>query len=133
MYDVVRYYLVPPLFVLLFTGLTQVLATWGNPHRSVTSPHPPPPPNSPEKKRKLFGVNARAGQPPLPPPPSVILVTNSEIPLSWSRARIFKHLRGAGIDSVGLCCFASRYENPIYRTGLPGYIGWRNRFLGIDS
>jgi hypothetical protein len=57
MYDVVRYYLVPPLFVLLFTGLTQVLATWGNPHRSVSHltqvlatwgnpqqvSHPPPP------------------------------------------------------------------------------------------
>ncbi len=24
-------------------------------------------------------------------------------------------------------------RNPICRTGLPGYIGWRNRFLGIDS
>ncbi len=24
-------------------------------------------------------------------------------------------------------------RNPICRTGPPGYIGWRNRFLGIDS
>jgi hypothetical protein len=24
-------------------------------------------------------------------------------------------------------------QNPICRTGPPGYIGWRNRFLGIDS
>jgi hypothetical protein len=83
MYNVVRYYLVPPLFVLLFTGLTQVLATWGNPHRSVchltqvlatwgnphrsVTPPPHPLPNSPEKKRKLFGVNAR----PVSPPPSL--------------------------------------------------------------
>jgi hypothetical protein len=28
---------------------------------------------------------------------------------------------------------SSRYDNPICRTGSPGYIGWRNRFLGIDS
>ncbi len=25
------------------------------------------------------------------------------------------------------------YDNPVCRTGPPGYIGWRNRFLGIDS
>jgi|688.fasta_scaffold467207_1 hypothetical protein len=28
---------------------------------------------------------------------------------------------------------AGRYDNPICRTGPPCYIGWRNRFLGIDS
>jgi hypothetical protein len=28
---------------------------------------------------------------------------------------------------------AGRYDNPIFRTGPPGYIGWRNRFLAIDS
>ncbi len=28
---------------------------------------------------------------------------------------------------------AGRYDNPIRRTGPPGYIGWWNRFLGIDS
>jgi hypothetical protein len=28
---------------------------------------------------------------------------------------------------------AGRYDNPIYRTGPPGYIGFQNRFLGIDS
>jgi hypothetical protein len=27
----------------------------------------------------------------------------------------------------------SRCDNPIWRTGPPGYIGWRNSFLGIDS
>ncbi len=27
---------------------------------------------------------------------------------------------------------ADRYDNPIWLTGPPGYIGWRNRFLGID-
>jgi hypothetical protein len=26
-----------------------------------------------------------------------------------------------------------RYDNPICRTGLPGYVGWRNRFFCIDS
>jgi hypothetical protein len=28
---------------------------------------------------------------------------------------------------------AGRYDNPNCRTGPSGYIGWRNRFLGIDS
>jgi hypothetical protein len=28
---------------------------------------------------------------------------------------------------------AGRYDNPICRTGPQDYIGWRNRFLGIDS
>jgi hypothetical protein len=28
---------------------------------------------------------------------------------------------------------AGLYENPIYRTGPLGYMGWRNRFLRIDS
>ncbi len=28
---------------------------------------------------------------------------------------------------------AGREDNPICRTGPPGYIGWRNQFLGIDS
>jgi hypothetical protein len=27
------------------------------------------------------------------------------------------------------CCLAGRYDYPIWRTGPPGYIGWRNRFL----
>jgi hypothetical protein len=26
-----------------------------------------------------------------------------------------------------------RYDNTFYRSGPPGYIGWRYRFLGIDS
>ncbi len=30
-YDIVRYHLVPPLFLVVFTGLTQVLVTLGNP------------------------------------------------------------------------------------------------------
>jgi hypothetical protein len=28
---------------------------------------------------------------------------------------------------------AGLYDNPIFRTGPPSYIGWRNRILGIDS
>ncbi len=28
---------------------------------------------------------------------------------------------------------AGRYENHVGRTGPPGYMGWRNRFLGIDA
>ena len=35
-------------------------------------------------------------------------------------------VRIPGIDSQP----GGRYENPIRRTGPPGYIGWRNRFLG---
>ncbi len=38
-------------------------------------------------------------------------------------------LRGPGIDSQP----GGPVRNPICRTGPPGYIGWRNRFLGIDS
>jgi hypothetical protein len=34
-----------------------------------------------------------------------------------------------GIDSQP----GGQVRNPICRTGPPGYIGWRNRFLGIDS
>jgi hypothetical protein len=42
------------------------------------------------------------------------------------RARICKHLRSPGIDSVSLCSLVGQYDNPICRTGPPGYIGWRN-------
>ena len=35
-----------------------------------------------------------------------------------------------GIDSASLCNLSGRYDNPICRNGPPGYIGWRNRFLG---
>jgi hypothetical protein len=35
-------------------------------------------------------------------------------------------LRSPGINSQP----AGRYDNPICRTGPPGYIGWWNRFLG---
>jgi hypothetical protein len=38
-------------------------------------------------------------------------------------------LRSHGIDSQP----AGRCDNPLCHTGLPGYIGWQNRFLGIDS
>ncbi len=38
--------------------------------------------------------------------------------------------RFQGIDFASLCSLASRYDNPICRTGLPGYIGWPwNLFL----
>jgi hypothetical protein len=38
-------------------------------------------------------------------------------------------LRRPGIDSQP----SGPVRDPICRTGPPGYIGWRNRFLGIDS
>jgi hypothetical protein len=38
-------------------------------------------------------------------------------------------LRRPGIDSQP----GGPVRNPICRTGPPGYIGWRNRFLGIDA
>jgi hypothetical protein len=38
-------------------------------------------------------------------------------------------LRGPGIDSQP----GGPVRNPFCRTGPPGYIGWRNRFLGIDA
>ncbi len=37
-------------------------------------------------------------------------------------------LRSQGIDSS----MAALYDNPICRTSPPGYIGWRNRSIGID-
>jgi hypothetical protein len=40
-----------------------------------------------------------------------------------TRAGIFKQSMGA----------RNREEEQGYRTGLPGYIGWRHSFLGIDS
>ncbi len=40
-----------------------------------------------------------------------------------------KLLRSPGINSQS----ASRYDNPICRTGPPCNIGWRNRFLGMES
>jgi hypothetical protein len=61
-------------------------------------------------------------------------------------AWICKRLRSTGIDSkfqrinsASLCSPApvrqiwggprrGRYDNPVCRTGPPGYIGWRNRF-----
>jgi hypothetical protein len=56
----------------------------------------------------------------------------------YYKAQICKRLRSIGIDSKesippGLCSLAGRYDSPIWRTGPPGYIGRRNRFLGIDS
>jgi hypothetical protein len=37
-------------------------------------------------------------------------------------------------DSPGtIPSLAGRYDNPIWRTGPPDYIDWRNRFLWIDS
>ena len=49
------------------------------------------------------------------------------------RARICKRLRSLGIVSASLCSLAGRYDNTICRNGPLGYIGWRNRFLEIDS
>ncbi|XP_023330159.1 7-dehydrocholesterol reductase [Eurytemora carolleeae] len=33
MYDLVRYYIIPPIFLVFFTGVTQVLVSLGNPYR----------------------------------------------------------------------------------------------------
>ncbi len=39
--------------------------------------------------------------------------------------------RFQGIDSAGVCSLEGRFDNPICRTGPPGYIGWwNNRFRG---
>jgi len=35
MYDLVRYYIIPPIFLVFFTGVTQVLVSLGNPYRLV--------------------------------------------------------------------------------------------------
>ncbi len=51
----------------------------------------------------------------------------------WAWARICKRLKSSGIDSASLCSMAGRYDNPICHTGPPGYIGWLNHFLQIDS
>ncbi len=44
-------------------------------------------------------------------------------------ARICKPFYSPGIDSQP----GGPVHNHIWRTGLPGYIGWQNRFLGNDS
>ncbi len=53
--------------------------------------------------------------------------------LMWMKSRSSElrpnGLRSPGIDSQP----GPRYDNPIWPTGPPGYISWRNRFLGIDS
>ncbi len=49
--------------------------------------------------------------------------------LEHPRARICKPFKEPRIDSQS----GGRYDNPIRRTGLPGYIGWPNRFFGIDA
>ncbi len=69
------------------------------------------------------------------------------------RARICRRLQSTGIDSADLCSMAGRYDEQGVRTGPPGqesipgllkrftntgagppgYIGWHNRFRGIDS
>jgi hypothetical protein len=154
MYDVVRYYLVPPLFVLLFTGLTQVLATWGNPHRSVSlltqvlatwgNPHrsvtpspAPPPPIHLRKSVNYLGSMLGPVSPPSPPHPQASpWLPIRKFHISLSRARICKHLRGPGIDSTpAFVALLADTKTPICRTGLPGYkyICWRNRFIETDS
>ncbi len=42
----------------------------------------------------------------------------------WEWVRISKRLGSSGIDSASLCSLAERYDNPICRTGQPGYIGF---------
>ncbi len=54
------------------------------------------------------------------------------------RGRIWKLLRSRGIDfkesiRQTYVTLAGRYDNPICRTGPPGYIRWRNRFTVVDS
>jgi hypothetical protein len=47
----------------------------------------------------------------------------------WTEPVFVDLLRRPGIDSQP----GGPVRNPICRTGPPGYTGWRNRFLGIDS
>jgi hypothetical protein len=50
--------------------------------------------------------------------------------IGWKSEPVFVDLlRGPGIDSQP----GGPVRNPICRTGPPGYIGCRNRFLGIDA
>jgi hypothetical protein len=39
----------------------------------------------------------------------------------------------AQVETKRITVWRPRYDNPIFSYGPPGYIGWRNRFLGIDS
>ncbi len=57
-----------------------------------------------------------------------------EIGLSyWPPEPVFVDLlRGPGIEGIDSHP-GGPVRNPICRTGPPGYIGWRNRFLGIDA
>jgi hypothetical protein len=54
------------------------------------------------------------------------------------RARIYKRLRSPGIDSKesvppAYAAWRTGTTNSVIIPGPPGYIIWRNRFLGIDS
>jgi hypothetical protein len=54
-------------------------------------------------------------------------------------ARICKRLNSPGIDSkesippAYVAWLAGQYDNPICCNNPPGYVGWWNRLLGIDS
>jgi hypothetical protein len=76
-----------------------------------------------------------AGPPPLPPPPreGVSLISRkSDLLLMSSGARICKPFKEP--RNRFPAWRAGRYNNPICRTAdLPGNIGWRNRFLGIEE
>ncbi len=61
-------------------------------------------------------------------------VNKANLLKTW--ARICKRLRSPGIDPAYVALRAGTiigYDNPIFRNGPSGCIGWRNRSLGIDS
>jgi hypothetical protein len=56
------------------------------------------------------------------PPRFLAPIDFLKIPAQYTELEFLKSLWGLGTE-----------EEEGYRTGPPGYIGWRNSFLGIDS
>ncbi len=52
-----------------------------------------------------------------------------EITVQKPEPEVVNFLRSPGI----IFSLAGWYDNPVWRTGLPGYIDWRNRFLRIGT
>ncbi len=63
---------------------------------------------------------------------SIFFIYRTVYTLHICKARFFKEPRNRFQGSIPRN-LEGRFDKPICQTGPPGYIGWRNRFLEIDS
>jgi hypothetical protein len=84
--------------------------------------HPPRP-----TATGLVGISWSPLPPPPPPRGSQFDFPEERPVLLMSSEPVFVNLFKEPKESIP--SLAGRYNNPICRTGLPGNIGWRNRFL----